>query len=193
MTPPRPTRPRDRRGYTLVELLLVITVVGVLSATGAVLIGLLMSAESRGTGEIVVQTTFARLGRQLRADVHGAASADVADVGDMEGGQLNLTGVDGRNVRYIAATGLVTREVDSGADQHSREEYLLPDGNSRFVIDNEPGIVRLEHQRPGAAEAETGVEGLQDVPLRKMEIEAALNLDRHHQGLASDRGDENGR
>jgi hypothetical protein len=41
--------------------------------------------------------------------------------------------------------------------------------------------VRLEHLRPYATETETGVEGLQRVPLRILQIEAAVRLDRSHQ------------
>jgi hypothetical protein len=163
------------------ELLLVITVIGALSAMGAVLIGLLMSAESRGTEGIVVQTTFARLGRQLRADVHAAESADVVAVGDAADAQLNLQLGDGSSVRYIAAAGHVVRERERGDAGKSREEYLLPEGTSRFVADEDAGLVRLEHLRPYATDTETGVEGLQRVPLRLMRIEAALDMDRRHQ------------
>jgi prepilin-type N-terminal cleavage/methylation domain-containing protein len=177
LTPPQPVR----SGYTLIEMLLVITVLGVLSAMGAVLIGLLMSAESRGTEGIVVQTTFSRLGRQLRADVHAAESADVVAVGEVVDGRLNLQLEDGGSVHYIAEEGQIVREFERGNDDKLREEYLFPEGTSRFVADGAAGVVRLEHLRPYATETETGVEGLQRVPLRLMQIEAALGLDRRHQ------------
>lgn len=176
----------SRGGFTLMEMLLVITAIAALSATGAVLIGLLMSAESRGTEEFVVQTTMSRLARQLRTDVHGAVSADVTAAGDAADAQLNLQLGDESTVRYVAEEGLVIRELDRGGNGRSRDEYVLPEGTSRFVTVPAAGLVRLEHLRPYATESETGVKAVQPVPQRKIQIEAALNLDRRHQRPAND-------
>lgn len=180
MTRPNLPRRAARRGFTLMEMLLVITVIGALSAMGAVLIGLLMSAESRGTEGVVVQTTFSRLGRQLRADAHAAVAADVIASGDAADAQLNLQRADGRGIRYIVNKDEVVREADRGSESPSRETYLLPEGTSRFVVDPVARVVRLEHLRPYATETETGVAGLQPVPRRLLQIEAALDWDRRH-------------
>ncbi len=179
----RPPRPRgsDRCGYTLIEMMLVITVIGALSVMGAVLIGLLMSAESRSTEGAVVQSTLSRLGRQLRADAHAAVSADVAAASDVENARLNLKLADGRSIRYVASEGQIVREVDRESERPAREAFLLPEGTSRFVVKPRERLVRLEHLRPYATESETGIAGLQPVPRRLLQIEAALDWDRRHQ------------
>jgi hypothetical protein len=163
------------------EMLLVITAIGALSAMGAVLIGLLMSAESRGTEGAVVQSTFSRLGRQLRADAHAAVSANVVVTGDIVDARLDLHAADGRSIRYVADEGQIVREADRENDHPSRERYLLPEGTSRFVVDPAAQLVRVEHLRPFATESETGVGRVQPVPRRVLQIEAALDWDRRHQ------------
>lgn len=179
----------NRRGYTLVELMIVITAVGMLAVMGAVLIGLLMSATNRGTEAAVVQTTFSRLGRQWRSDVHAAAAADVESVDGRDGARVILQPVDGPAVTYTGLPGSVLRESGDGADR-SRQEYLLPEGTTRFVVEEPGPLVSLVHERPHELPQDNGAEGLQTLPARTLTHEARLNSDARHAGAAPGGGGE---
>jgi prepilin-type N-terminal cleavage/methylation domain-containing protein len=179
----------DRCGYTLVEMMIVITAVGMLGVMGAVLIGLLMSATNRGTEAAVVQTTFSRLGWQWRSDVHAAAAANVESVEGREGARVVLQPADGPAVTYSGFSGSVLRESGEGADR-SRQEYLLPEGTTRFAVDEAGVLVSLLHERPHELPQDTGAEGLQELPARTLTHEARLNWDARHAGAAPGEGGE---
>lgn len=178
-----------RRGYTLVEMMIVITAIGMLAVMGAVLIGLLMAAANRGTEEAVVQTTFARLGRQWRSDVHAAAAAGVENLDGTDAARVTLRPFEGPAVTYTALPGSVVRESGDAAER-SRQEYLLPEGNTRFTMEERAAIVSLIHERPHQLPQETGAEGLQELPARVLIHEARLNWDARHAGAGADGGGE---
>lgn len=177
----------DRRGYTLVELMIVITAVAMLAVMGAVLIGLLMSATNRGTEAAVVQTTFSRLGRQWRSDVHAATSASVESVDARDGARVILQPAEGPAVTYTGLPGSVLRESGEAANR-SRQEYLLPEGTTRFALDEAGSLVSLLHERPHELPQDTGAEGLQELPVRTLTHQARLNWDARHAGTASGGG-----
>jgi hypothetical protein len=136
----------DRGGFTLMEMIVVITAMAAVSVTGALLVGLLMSAETQGARAIVKQQTLSRLGRQLRSDAHDATAVEVADTPAQPAGVLVLTLPDGSETRWTADNAAIVREVTSAAAVSQRESYELQDGTTRFQYDESAGLIELVHE-----------------------------------------------
>lgn len=109
-----------RRGKTLIEMLLLISVLSVILATTAATLIALMKTDRQLRRDLDQQTTLARLGEKFRADAHSAASCQL-------GAACDLTLPDGRVVRYEVRSGQVVREVRQGEQVQHRDTFYLPE------------------------------------------------------------------
>ena len=105
-----------RRGSSLIELLVVITVVAVLLGLCAVTIQVLLRVEADAQARRSASATLGRLADQFREDVH---ACDVAEVRPAAG--LRLSRDRGVAITYQAREGRVER-VEAVAGQASRYE-----------------------------------------------------------------------
>ena len=121
-----------RSGYTLVELLVVMSVNSVLMAAAAVLLGMLLRSEHHGRRHFEETNAMTRLAEQLRADIAAANGASIAAVtpDDNPAGtaapvdHLNMEG-DGRRVEYWRDGERVRRVEHEQQRLLSREAYTL--------------------------------------------------------------------
>ncbi len=120
-----------RRGYTLIESLATIAMMGTVMTTVAVSMSGMHRASQRIREEAAIETDLQRLAAQLRADAHGALSAK------MEGGKEEDTTAgsvllalndDEESVRYSVTAQGLHREHLRGEEVLQRESYRLPDG-----------------------------------------------------------------
>lgn len=120
-----------RRGYTLIESLATIAMMGTVMTTVAVSMSGMHRASQRIREEAAIETDLQRLAAQLRADAHGALSAK------MEGGKEEDTTAgsvllalndDKESVRYSVTAQGLHREHLRGEEVLHRESYRLPDG-----------------------------------------------------------------
>ena len=162
---------RDRRGYALVEMLVVMTVLAVLLTLCAALIHQLLklSASSRAASDVAAD--LARLARDFRADAH--ASAPVEPPGK-PGDRLTFPLGGGRAVSYEVREQDILRTVSiEGAKARRFESYRRPARASvHFEIDS-PGPRRfatLVIDRP-AGGRDTGL-------YHEYRVEAELSKDR---------------
>jgi prepilin-type N-terminal cleavage/methylation domain-containing protein len=115
--------PRVRRGVSLMELLIVMTVLAVILSTSSVTLFRLLQAQTAGTTALAESLTTARLARDLRRDAHSATAATLT--GGDKSTTLTLTGAPTGEVRYsIDAAGL-TRMAETADKQALRESYQL--------------------------------------------------------------------
>lgn len=178
---------RHRRGWTLIELLIVCSITGVLSVTGVVTIGLLLSAEGRGADALVHQTTVSRLSARFRDDVHAANTATIEDSNGAEQDRLVLQRIDGGTTTYQVADGALERRVDGGARDGSRERYRLPENSIRFES-NEDGIVRLVIVVPRQVLSDSAAGELPPPASLRIAVEAAVAWDRRNSRSAQTTG-----
>ena len=158
------------------EMLSVITAMSALSVTGALLVALMLTAETSGAKVVLEQTTLARIGRQLRADAHQASTAAVSGTDAAADSRLELPAGEGRTVRWTAAADGVVREVVAGDAREQRETYRLPEGTSRFEWDESAGLIAFEHASPPAPLTETYSHAAPPGTERIVRIEAALDI-----------------
>lgn len=109
-----------RRGKTLVEMLILISIVGVTTGIAATTLVALFKTDRQVRRDIEQLTTLARLSSRFRTDVHAARSCQVDP-------SCDLALSDGRVVRYALAGTRLTREVRRADAVEHRDAFTLPD------------------------------------------------------------------
>ncbi|MDX1966782.1 MAG: type II secretion system protein [Planctomycetaceae bacterium] len=123
-SPRRPSRPVPRQGYTLIEMLVVISLLGVLLTTTGGMLHLLMKVESACRHEQARQRTLSQLEEVFRRDVRWSLTARCSDAEN----ELMLTGPAGSSIRYRIDDSRVERSEHGPGDATThRERFLLPE------------------------------------------------------------------
>lgn len=165
-SPPR--RRSARRGYSLIELVLVIAIVSVLMTLSAGLFVALSRAERNAVRSISTQRQWGQLQAQFRQDVHRARTVSLASADE-----LRLDQPDQAEIRYVIQADELVRTMTSEAGTH-REQYRLPRTAWAFAVTGEsPRIVRLIAKRTADTVTQVSPELL---PTQEWAIEAALSL-----------------
>jgi prepilin-type N-terminal cleavage/methylation domain-containing protein len=151
-----------RRGFTLIEMIVVITVGSVLMAVGTGILCLLLKSERLARDDFHAGTSVARLAEQFRQDAHAAVRAPRNLDPDSCRFQLPRQ----RRVVYLFKPGMVSRTEWAGNEVLVRQEcYDLPaavQARAEASADAPPAAVCLLLEQPGGG------------PLR---VEAAVGRD----------------
>ena len=130
-----------RRGYSLVEMVVVIATASVLLGLTVTLLYTLLRVERDGRDQIRHYTTLGRLAAQFRRDAHAATAASAID-----NRQWKFTLSDNRAVTYRMEPGRLIRLEQAGEASPNRESFALPPGMTAAVeidTDAEPTFVGL--------------------------------------------------
>ena len=139
----KPTKKIRRDGYTLIETLVVIAIVGVTLTIVALTMHTLYRAEHRLRDDLQGQQMLERLGDQLRTDAHQAvAVATKNGPEDPPARILTLTVSKDRSIEYSLGTSGIARTVKHGNDVEHREQYPFAAASGNFWI------VDAARQRP---------------------------------------------
>ncbi len=134
-----------RHGKTLIEMLVVMSVMSTALFGSATIIHTMLRSEGMGADALVGQTALARFARDLRRDVHAAVAAEPATDGVPGAVRCTLRLPQGGVVRYLAANDGLVR-VESRNDQPlNRETYRLPEGDTQFLLESQPPFVVATH------------------------------------------------
>ncbi len=117
-----------RRGKTLVEMLVVITMIAGLLATSGTVIHRLMRAERAVSSDLVWQRSVTELAEQFRADVHVATKATMIE----DGTGLSLALAQG-SVTYAVSKRGVGRIWQPAEGVPHTQEYRLEEPGIRFT------------------------------------------------------------
>jgi len=119
---------RSRRGFTIIELLVVITGVAIMLGLCAITLRLLMQLGVDGQARLTGAVALERLSRQLRDDVHACQAAElVADLKDpFKPAGLRLKMELDHSVTYEAHDGSVVRDESRSGKAVRHESYSLP-------------------------------------------------------------------
>ncbi|HVA45201.1 MAG TPA: prepilin-type N-terminal cleavage/methylation domain-containing protein [Pirellulales bacterium] len=144
---------RRRAGYSLVELLVVISVNSVLMATAAVLLGTLLRTEQQGRQHFERTSAMMRLSQQWRTDVAAARKASLvactangeASTAARPPDHLRLQGPETRAIEYWPDGDRLRRAEYQDQTVLRREAYTLADlAETEFMLsDDEMVMVRL--------------------------------------------------
>ncbi len=170
---------RERRGFTLMEVLTVIATTSVVMSAGVWTLHKLMRTELGGRQRLVNAVAFSRLSQQFRSDVHAADHASVGNQMDDAAERISLRLAEGRTVTYRQVEEVVLREESQAGQSLRQEEYRLQPGASiKFDVQNRQGkdwvlmSLRSTAAADRAADQQQAIVG--DHPLR---VEAWLNKD----------------
>lgn len=120
---------RKRSGYSLVECLVAIALIGATMTTVAVAMSGMQRASQRVRGEIASEMELQRFAVQLRADTHAALSAveETEENGGAAARSIRLALSDEKSVQYSLEAGCIQRVQRRGDELLHRETYRLPE------------------------------------------------------------------
>jgi type II secretory pathway pseudopilin PulG len=165
---------RDRRGITIVEMIVVMTVVATMLGLCVLLLQMLMKLDADSRARRDGTAALGRLAEQLRADVHAAQAAKVGDRPAVGPAELQLLRGPDQTIEYRAdgASSVVRVESEKGKPVR-RERYDVPrSGPIALALDREGDrqFVRLSIGRRATSS--------RDDPPRVLEIVALVGRDR---------------
>lgn len=133
---------KRRPGFTLVELLVVMTIFLFLLSSVALSLGTLFRAQGNLQDELVEANAMSRLREQFRADAHRATTATVTN--DNEATTLQLTLPDATSVSYRLQSQQIVRTAHEGESVLHRDVFKLLEGTtSECVVTGSPNFVTL--------------------------------------------------
>ena len=117
-----------RRGFTLVELMIVVTISGVIFSGAAVCLHGMYRADQRVRQAALHRSTVSRLARQFRTDGHAAITARRLD-GPPDGAQgLVFAEPSKRTIEYRVQGSEILRTVKDGQQVLHRDAFRLERG-----------------------------------------------------------------
>ena len=165
---------RGRNAFTLVELMVVISMLGALMILIGAVFSLLMRSEKTVMQSVLMERTISRLSEQFRKDVHETASF----VGGSDPGgeltELTLAGGANGSIRYGVSKNGIERQLTSQNSVTARDTFVLPDCQTHFEQGKgtESTMLSIVVLRPGALLQRTPHA---PIPRRRMEIQAYIN------------------
>jgi prepilin-type N-terminal cleavage/methylation domain-containing protein len=159
-----------RRGYALVEVLVVMTIVATMLTLCAGMIHLLLKLDRANRSASEVASDLNRLARNFREDAHVSAPIDPSD---KAADRIKLTVDDRKTIEYQVRPNDILRTVREGEKVRHRELYRKP----------ARATVRIELANEGARTFASLVvdrqpDGRDDSLYRDYRIEAELGKDR---------------
>jgi prepilin-type N-terminal cleavage/methylation domain-containing protein len=154
-----------RRAYTLIEMIVAISVAAALTGIGMSLLLVMFRSEQSGRTQLAQAESLERLATQFREDVHIAAAQPVVN-NERHQWQFHCDG--NRIVQYAFAADVLSREDRSDSKALRRESFLLPkDSIVAIAVDRatnpplvslaiEPADVSLRPGHPFRVEAVLG-------------------------------------
>lgn len=133
---------RSRRGVSLAELLIVMSLCSLLLTTSAVVLHRIMRSQLKTREFLSACHSSQRLADQFRGDVHRARS--VTTEGLPEGAILKLQLSDTQIAEYQQANGVIHRMLVDGEKTIARDEFAFP-ANSHIAVSQQrsPPLVTL--------------------------------------------------
>jgi prepilin-type N-terminal cleavage/methylation domain-containing protein len=114
-----------RRAFTLIEMLVVITVSSALMGVAIVMLVALLKSEGSSRHHLEFCNILNRLDDRFRDDVHAAAQAALGEKGDAL--ELTMPEPGKTLVRYRLLPGEISREEVEGGKTLRQESYSLPE------------------------------------------------------------------
>lgn len=164
-----------RRGYTLVELVVVVSLLSMLSGIAAVVLTSVISHLGRQRNDDQAIVVVRRLAADFRRDAHTATLAQIEDLPAHSAGKITMTSVDGETITYAVVADGIERIATGNQETVQRELYRLPRAQhvhfAREILSPGRAIVVCNWQQspPGVPSNQT-----ETAPQRDNRLEAAL-------------------
>ena len=123
----RPAHSSSRGGFTLIEMMVVITILVFLLASVGIALGTLFRAQSELQDELIAANTTSRLAAQLHADAHLASAAEITREGTTTRVRFLLPNAE---INYVTHPRRIVRTVVQGETESHREVFSLLEGTT---------------------------------------------------------------
>jgi prepilin-type N-terminal cleavage/methylation domain-containing protein len=165
----------SRAGTTLVEMLVVITIAGVMVSIAVTTIHLLLRAEHEATNSARYAASVARLAHAFREDLHFAREFELPAAEPGKPAVLIARVETGRQIRYELDGHRATRiETSDTSDSRRDDFYFPPDSQLAFEREGELGVVRIAIKIPRGGNRAGGEQTAASAgPTERLSIEAA--------------------
>jgi prepilin-type N-terminal cleavage/methylation domain-containing protein len=160
-----------RRGYSLIEMIVVLTVGATMLGIAVTMLGALMQAERNGRAHIGQNATLNRLADQFRRDVRGAKGKLAVEKNDAGETAWRLDLAAGRSVWYVADPDEIVREERTGHTILQQKSYSLPENYVATIAASDSAGLSIISLTIAPTEASSR-------PGHEIRIEAVLGRDR---------------
>ena len=170
----------QRRGYALIEMLVVISGMAILFGMSVGMIHMLLRLDRGNRARLGEKTTISRLAQDVRRDAHMAGEARGIESKGRTGVALDLG--EGRVVEYVDEDGRLVRHEAAGTGTPKHEVYRLPSrGRSRIALREEGP------QRWLVITLEPSTKSMDSLPARPIVVEASVGKHRRLADLGESR------
>ncbi|MBD3672561.1 MAG: hypothetical protein HUJ26_03450 [Planctomycetaceae bacterium] len=165
----------SRSGKTLIEMVLIVTVMGMVTTISATVMNSVMKAEGHSRDTLVATTAHSDLSVRFRHDAHAASSANLVKEDD------RVTGVDlkqpsGETIHYRIEDGSFLRTIEADGSIVGRESYAVNFESASFeTFASEIPQVVLIYSKPYRKSQE-------ETPQRTYRVLAAIGKDLRFEG-----------
>ena len=140
---------RARHGFTLIEMLVVISISAVATGGSLVCISTMLKAERLTAAAVQENQVVARLRLVWKEDVHLAQEWNVSSEEQHQGSQCDLSLKDGRKVRYRSSNWGLLRQVQRNDLPEENAVFQFAEGTRfQFHRVEQPRLARLKVIRP---------------------------------------------
>lgn len=124
------------RGVSLIEMMMVVSLMSVIFTVGATTLAFLMRVEMKGTARIEETLILQELSHQFREDAGAAQNAETISQNDKNNNTLNLNMELGISIVYSASPhgNYILRVKKRGTNIITRTEYRIPQDTLHFDI-----------------------------------------------------------
>lgn len=164
-----------RQGYTLIEMVVVMSMMMVIFAASIGAINFFMTIEGEGVQSLSLASTWFRLTRDFRNDVHSASevTAIAAEEGESDGTLLQLRLPDDTEIVYRTVVNGIERVATRGDESLRTERYHLPSGSFAAEHDESIGLAQLVFRK----EVRGAVSEAEAIPSEVWTVAAAVGRD----------------
>lgn len=134
-------RPYSPKGFTLIEIVITIVIVGIISGIAAVIIAQAVRSHSDEMGRSDVRYRAELAIERMSREIRQIRSASVADIPTMTGSLLLYKDINGVSMGFRLNAGAIERTEDNGATWNILATNITAPGGNLFTYLNSAGAV----------------------------------------------------
>lgn len=128
------SRKHRRRAFSLLEMLLVISILGVVLALATTMLGTSFRLHTRTVDRADLQRSLDQLAVRLRTDAHSAVAAKMLGEEEESPG-VSLSLADGRTIVYSALANEIERRVEREGQVEHRDAFRLAGCEAELAVE----------------------------------------------------------